>query len=158
MADFFLLTKLVFIQYSGLHYQSLSLLLYRMSRTDLIKAQKKALRDWYRSQRPAPSQKACIQWFATQYNQKISQSTVSSLLSAQYHYLDQISPTSRELNTSRQRQPQWPQLEDILYKWQQLIKGRGGLITRDLLSEKAREIWSRIPKYQGKPIPEFSAG
>lgn len=129
-----------------------------MARTDLTKAQKKALRDWYSSQRPAPSQKACIQWFAAQYNQKISQSTVSSLLSAQHRYLDQISPTSRELNTSRQRQPQWPQLEDILYKWQQLLEGRGGLVTGDLLSEKAREVWSRIPEYQGKPIPEFSTG
>jgi hypothetical protein len=129
-----------------------------MTRKDITKAQKKALRDWYRGQYPKPSQRACILWFAGQYNQRISQSTVSSLLSTQYRYLDEISPTSRELDTLRQRQPQWPQLEEILYKWQQLIEARGGLVTGDLLSEKAREIWVRIPEYQNKPVPEFSSG
>lgn len=61
-------------------------------------------------------------------------------------------------DTYRQCPANWPILEDILYHWQQWIENRNGLITGDILLEKARQIWSQIPDYQDIPTPEFSVG
>ncbi|KAK3400019.1 Homeodomain-like protein [Sordaria brevicollis] len=57
-------------------------------RNSLTLDQRRALRRWANSQTTRPSHKACIEWFQTQYNQTISQSTVSHSLSPKYARLD----------------------------------------------------------------------
>lgn len=96
-----------------------------MPRQGISDEQQKALRDWFQRQYPRPRQKDCIAWFFQQYNHRISQSTVSECTSDHYKHLDVKQPPKK---TFRQRTPNWPILEDILYNWQQLIERRGGLV------------------------------
>ena len=126
----------------------------------ISEAQKKALRTWFRQQYPKPCQRDCIPWFESQFNQQIRPSTVSDILSDRYIYLDNrpVHPATDKHPTYRQRPANWPILEDILYQWQQGIESRNGLVTGDMLIEKARQIWPQIPDYQNFPAPEFSTG
>jgi DDE superfamily endonuclease/Fission yeast centromere protein N-terminal domain/Tc5 transposase DNA-binding domain len=133
-----------------------------MGRSSITNTKKQALRAWYRSKQPPPTQKQCIQWFEATYHHRLSQSTVSEYLSDHYLYLDSLDPlqqtTSAILTSKRRRSPQWPRLEQILFQWQQIIESKGGLVSSDLLAEKAREIWHRLPEYAGSDPPEFSVG
>lgn len=127
----------------------------RQAITDI---ERKALRDWFRSQYPRPRQKECIAWFHGQYNHKISQSTVSESLGDGYKHLDTDGGIVPTRPSYRQRAPHWPVLEDILSSWQQFEESRGEDVSGEQLIAKAREIWPRIPEYQGRPVPEFSHG
>lgn len=122
----------------------------------ISESQKKALRAWFRQQYPKPRQRDCIPWFQNQFNQQLRPSTVSDILSNRYIHLDD--DRSVPSDTYRQRHANWPILEDILYQWQQGIEERNGLVTGDILIEKARQIWPQIPDYQDFPTPEFSVG
>ena len=122
----------------------------------ISEAQKKALRAWFRQQYPKPRQHDCIPWFQSHFNQQLRPSTVSDILSNQYLYLDDDRSVPSDIY--RQRHANWPILEDILYHWQQGIEARNGLLTGDILLEKARQIWPQIPDYQDSPTPEFSVG
>jgi hypothetical protein len=51
-------------------------------------AQKKALRVYASETRPKPSQRACAEWFASQFRRHINRATVSKILSSKYEYLD----------------------------------------------------------------------
>lgn len=115
--------------------------------------QRRALRTWARSQHPKPSQKACIEWFFNKYGHKLSQSTVSESLSSHFDTLDDSKITGHRLRTG-----QWPDLEKVLYNWQQRIDSLGGFTTGDILQTKAQEIWQRLPQYANQPCPEFSSG
>jgi Fission yeast centromere protein N-terminal domain/Tc5 transposase DNA-binding domain len=115
---------------------------------------RRALRNWAHSQRPKPSQKACIDWFYTQFNHKLSQSTVSESLSSHFKDLDESSTTSGQ----RLRTGQWPELEKVLFDWQQRIDSKGGFTTGELLREKAQHIWISLPEYANQPCPDFSSG
>lgn len=117
--------------------------------------QRKALRDHVHSQPRRPTQKACIAWFYAQYNHRLSQSTVSDILSSQYQYLDSKSNPSTSLRKST---GQWQDLENILYEWQQTLDLRGAYISGDILIEKAHQIWNSLPQYHGQPPPLFSNG
>ena len=77
--------------------------------------QQKALRQWFQHQHPKPRQSDATRWFETKFGRQIMQSTVSESLSDHFIYLD----TAPTLNTTscRQRQPQWPILEVILFDW-----------------------------------------
>jgi len=102
--------------------------------------------------------KNCIEWFYKQFNHQISQSTVSESLSNHFAYLDQDSSASQTSlrDPFCQWAPNWPILEAILFDWQQLIERQGGIITDDILIEKACQIWPQVPQYSDLPIPEFS--
>src|SRR5436305_366503 len=115
--------------------------------------QRRALRTWAHSQHPKPSQKACIEWFYKTYNHKLSQSTVSESLSPHFDELDKSTVTGQRLRTG-----QWPDLEKVLYNWQQRIDSSGGFTTGDILREKAQEIWKKLPQYSDQRCPEFSVG
>src|SRR5947209_4986674 len=119
--------------------------------------QRRALRAWAHSQHPKPSQKACIEWFYNTYNHKLSQSTVSESLGLHFKALDNQT-TEAFAKNSRIRSGQWPDLEKVLFNWQQRIDSQGGFTTGDILREKAQEIWSRLPQYANQPCPEFSIG
>lgn len=121
----------------------------------LSDVQRKALRDWVHSQSRRPTQKACIAWFQAHYNHRLSQSTVSDILSPQYHYLDsECNPSS----ATRKGIGQWQDLEAILYEWHHTLDCKGAYISGDILIEKARQIWSSLPQYRDQPPPAFSSG
>src|SRR5699024_4536831 len=65
---------------------------------------------------------------------------------------------SSSLSSSKHRTANWPILEEILYNWQQIIQNWGGIVTGEILIEKARHIWHQIPEYQNQPVPEFCIG
>jgi hypothetical protein len=112
-----------------------------------------ALQNWAHQQHPKPSQKACIEWFLLKYQRKLSQSTVSESLSSHFSRLDKIAPVGQWLWTG-----QWPDLEKVLYDWQQRIESQGGFTTGDILREKAQEIWKQLPEHLNQPCPDFSSG
>ena len=120
----------------------------------ILLEQRRALRAWAHKQHPKPSQKACIAWFHEQYGLKISQSTVSESLSSHFEAID----TSGDSQRSRIRTGQWPDLENLLFLWQQRIEERGGITTGELLRKKAQQIWHQLPQYSTSPCPEFSIG
>ena len=115
--------------------------------------QRCALRNWAHQQHPKPSQKACIEWFHSKYQRKLSQSTVSESLSSHFSKLDKLASAGQRLQTG-----QWPDLEKILYDWQYRIESQGGFTTGDILREKAQEIWKRLPECSDQPCPDFSSG
>jgi hypothetical protein len=116
--------------------------------------QRRALRRWAHRQYPKPTQKQCIEWFLQEYNHKLSQSTVSESLSKHFAHLD----NSNKSEGQRLREGFWPDLEQVLFTWQQRIEARGGLTSGELLRAKAQEIWKQLPQYSNKPAPEFSIG
>ena len=125
-----------------------------MGRQQILIEERRALRAWVRSQYPRPSQKACIEWFDSQFHRRITQSTVSESLSSRFDSLDNTTATFR----ARARTGQWPDLEKVLYLWQQQIEERGGITSGELLRQKALQIWQQLPQYSDRPPPEFSIG
>lgn len=117
--------------------------------------QRKALRDWAHNQQCFPSQRACTTWFYAQYGHKLSQSTVSHILSPRYRYLDSRSDPSTSL---RRGTGQWQDLEIMLYGWHQTLTLNREHVSGHALIKKAREIWSSLPQYRNQPPPSFSSG
>jgi len=130
----------------------------RMPHIAVPQARKKALRQWfYQHQLPRPSLQACIHWFEAQYGHRLDKSMVSRYLSDSYSRLDSTTfPTL--LNHTRSRPAQWPLLETILSHYCRTISSRGGLLTDDIMTERAHQIWLEIPEYEGQSMPEFSHG
>jgi hypothetical protein len=120
----------------------------------ILLSQRRALRAWALQQHPRPSQKACIAWFQAQYSCTISQSTVSKSLSSHFKAIDTSTNTVR----SRLRSGQWPDLENLLFLWQQEIEENGGTTSGELLRIKAQQLWQQLPQYSRLPCPEFSNG
>jgi len=120
----------------------------------ILLSQRRALRAWALQQYPRPSQKACITWFQAQYGRTISQSTVSESLSDRFEAIDTSTDTAR----SRLRSAKWPDLENLLFLWQQEVEENGGTTSGELLRIKAQQLWQQIPQYSLLPCPEFSNG
>lgn len=120
----------------------------------ILLSQRRALRAWALQQHPRPSQKACITWFQAQYGTTISQSTVSESLSSHFEAIDK----STNRTGSRLRSGQWPELENLLFLWQQHIEEEGGTTNGELLRIKAQHLWRQLPQYSSVPCPEFSNG
>jgi hypothetical protein len=118
----------------------------------ILVSQRQALRTWAFNQHPRPSQKACIAWFYDKYGQKIGQSTVSESLSAHFETIDDSESSKR----ARIRTGQWPDLEEVLFKWQLRIEEKGGVTSGELLQQQAQQIWRQLPQYSQLPCPEFS--
>lgn len=131
----------------------------KQTRQSITQAQKRALREWVHTFPKAPTHKQCVAWFKEKFNRQISQPTVSEILSDRYQWLDHpTDPTPLREDSARHRQSHWPDLEHILYTWQQIVEGKKGLVTGDLLIVKARQIWSTLPQYKDLPQPRFSQG
>lgn len=120
----------------------------------ILTHQRRALRAWALPQHPRPSQKTCIAWFEEQFGFTIGQSTVSESLSSHFEAVD----TSINPARARLRLGQWPELENLLFLWQQRIEERGGVTSGELLREKAQQLWSQLPQFSSLPCPEFSNG
>jgi hypothetical protein len=126
-----------------------------MPRQRVTNAQRQALRSWVFAQATKPSHKACIAWFESQFNHRISQSTVSESLGDHFKHLDRSTPPS---HGARQRVAQWPILEAILWDWQKTLQEKRIQTSGELLRLKASEIWYQIPQYKDLEPPEFSQG
>lgn len=124
-------------------------------RHSLTLDQRRALRRWANSQTIRPSHKACIEWFYAQYGQQISQSTVSHSLSPKYSRLDGDNP---QLSGSRLRFGNWPDVEKLVLLWYQQVQASGRQPTNEELGEKAKSIFSQLPRYKEENPPEFSPG
>ncbi|KAL2153650.1 hypothetical protein VTH82DRAFT_4805 [Thermothelomyces myriococcoides] len=123
-------------------------------RHSLTLDQRRALRRWAASQPVRPSHKACIDWFQSQYNQTISQSTVSHSLSPKYARLD----NDTQLSGSRLRFGNWPDVERLVLLWHQTTVNSGRIPSNDELAEKAKSIFTQLPRYKDETPPEFSPG
>jgi hypothetical protein len=116
--------------------------------------QRRALRRWATSQTVRPSHKACIEWFASQYGNTISQSTVSHSLSPKYARLD----GDPQLSGSRLRFGNWPDVEKLVLMWHHSMQNAGRQPTNEELAEKAKSIFQQLPRYKDEQPPEFSPG
>ncbi|KAL0930551.1 centromere binding protein B [Colletotrichum truncatum] len=124
-------------------------------RHSLTLDQRRALRRWANAQTIRPSHKACIDWFYNQYGQHISQSTVSHSLSPKYSRLDGDNP---QLSGSRLRFGNWPDVEKLVLRWYQQVQATGRHPTNEELGEKAKAIFTALPRYKDETPPEFSPG
>lgn len=127
-----------------------------MPRFAISSEQRRAIRRYHQNTRPKPRQVDIANWFEQQYNHRLRQSTISESLSDRFAFLDSSDITTHE--TFRKRPSQWPILEAILFEWHQIIERQGISPSGDILLDKAKEIWPKIPQYEGQPIPHFSAG
>jgi hypothetical protein len=123
-------------------------------RHSLTLDQRRALRRWAGSQPVRPSHKACIDWFQSEYNQTISQSTVSHSLSPKYARLD----GDTQLSGSRLRFGNWPDVEKLVLLWHQQMVNSGRHPANEELAEKAKNIFTQLPRYKDETPPEFSPG
>lgn len=123
-------------------------------RHSLTLDQRRALRRWANTQPVRPSHKACIDWFRHEYDQTISQSTVSHSLSPKYARLD----GDPQLSGSRLRFGNWPDVEKLVLLWYQQVVNSGRHPSNDELGEKAKSIFSQLPRYKDESPPEFSPG
>ena len=125
-----------------------------MVRKQAISAEQRLeLRRWVQEQHPKPTQRACIQWFHERYHRLLSQSSISESLSSTFDSLKPADAPQR-----RQRVGRWPELEKILDQWQKRIDSKGGFTSGDILIEKAKQIWNKLPQCNSEPCPEFSSG
>ncbi|SPN99875.1 uncharacterized protein DNG_02727 [Cephalotrichum gorgonifer] len=124
-------------------------------RNSLTLDQRRALRRWANSQQPRPSHRACIEWFQRTYGQMISQSTVSHSLSPKYSRLDGDNP---QLSGSRLRFGNWPDVEKLVLLWYQRGLASGRHPTNEELADKAKNIFTALPRYKDENPPEFSPG
>ena len=89
------------------------------------------------------TQQALVAWFNNQTGHLLNQAQISKILSPKYNYLD-TRPAS-QLKSMRQPRTDWPDLEAALFEWQQRIQQIRGVITGDILKEKASIIWQGLP-------------
>ncbi|KAK9774697.1 putative HTH CENPB-type domain-containing protein [Seiridium cardinale] len=123
-------------------------------RHSLTLDQRRALRRWAHAQTTRPSHKACIEWFFSQYGQNISQSTISHSLSPKYARLD----NDNQFSGSRLRFGNWPDVEKLVLLWHQQVVASGRNPSNEELADKAKSIFTQLPRYKGEAPPEFSPG
>lgn len=127
-------------------------------RRAITDAQRKALRNYFRENiESKPSQKDLEEWFNNKYDHKISQSSISEILSPKWAYLDQVEslnwPDAKKRKTSH-----WPDLEDALFHWYQIQLGKGVPTTIKTVKEMAAVFWHSFPQYRDQQEPCWSAG
>ena len=95
-------------------------------------------------------------WFEVTFNQKITSSSVSEILSKKYAFLN--NHNTKNLTSLKQHQQEhWPELEQALYEWMQQAEGQIA-ITGDVLKQKAQQFWTQLDVYKDKDVPTFSNG
>jgi hypothetical protein len=111
-----------------------------------------------RRHHPLHSYKQLANWFYEAYDHRLSQSTISEILSSRYLHLDTATDLSdHQCNAKRIRIARWPDLEKALLNWIKLAENHIP-ITQEVIREKARFFWSQIPLYEGVEMPAFSNG
>ncbi|KAJ5111402.1 mariner-Tc1 transposon family protein [Penicillium argentinense] len=124
-------------------------------RTAIPISQKIALRA-QRQLQPKASNIELARWFKETFQHPIALSSVSEILSSRYKCLDNHL-SLHQTNSKRIRIEFWPDLEKALFQWVQQAEGQI-IISQEVIREKARFFWAKIPSYQGKDMPSFSNG
>jgi hypothetical protein len=128
--------------------------LAKRAKLGITDAQKQALRAYWSQTNPRPTQRACVDWFQSQFDRQIDRTTVSKILSSKYTHLD-MGPAG---SNKRVSSPQWPILDQNLAEWVEGHISVGYPITGPLIQYKAAEFWKKIPEYRDLPTPLFSDG
>ncbi|KAL1843074.1 hypothetical protein VTJ49DRAFT_3209 [Mycothermus thermophilus] len=81
-------------------------------------------------------------------------STVSHSLSSKYARLD----NDTQLSGSRLRFGNWPDVERLVLLWHQQMVNQGKQPSNEELAEKAKIIFTQLPRYKDEEPPEFSPG
>ena len=123
-------------------------------RKSITNAQKAALRT-QRQLQPHLSNLEIRDWFQQTYNQSISPSSVSEILSSRYQSLD--TTESLRPTLKKRRKEHWPELENALYQWIYQAETRI-IISGEVIREKARFFWNNLPGYKEHKMPVFSNG
>jgi hypothetical protein len=104
---------------------------------------------------PALSQQELAQWFEARSGKHIHQGTVSEILSSRYSHLD--SDLTKQPRRVKQKHQAYPELERLLADW--IYHQQDSLtINADVVKEKARQFWHKLPQYEGITQPAFSEG
>ena len=100
-------------------------------RRELTNAHRVEIRQFfYDNSHTKPSQKEVIQWFEKEHYHTLTQSQVSKVLSDQYSFLDDQDWKNKGKNISAD----YPDLEDMLYHWEQAANRSGRLtVTGEIL-------------------------
>ena len=113
-----------------------------------------------RSSKLPSSQAELINWFTKESGHKLSQAQISRTLSSKYDYIDNLDKkTDKEaLQTQKQREGNWKDLDSALFEWQQRMQKKKVVITGQILKSQAAKFWVALPQYQGQEQPKFSNG
>jgi hypothetical protein len=90
-------------------------------RRGMTEADRRALRR-HKQSHPKATHTDLIKWFQDEFHYKINQSTVSFSLSTQFDYLDTDIRKDTSLTGRRSSQSDWPDLESVLFEWQQKMQ------------------------------------
>ena len=99
---------------------------------------------------PSTHQGELITWFHQETGYQLDQSQISRILSSKYDYLDTLDPKKDKAKIQSQRISlgDWPELEGVLYEWQQSMQKKRAVITGDILKEQAIKLWKSLLQYQ----------
>ena len=129
----------------------------KQRRIPITNEQRKLIRDYkYRICHGEASQKAIQQYFFENTGRRLTQSTISEILSPQYAHLDESS--NHHLSDMKKPHPYWPDLEAALFEWQQRMVRKNATITGDILRAMGKKFWDQLPQYRDHPPPSFSVG
>jgi hypothetical protein len=96
-----------------------------------------------------------IAWFAAQPGGRLlTQGQISTITSSCYVYLDSDDRKDSKLDSKRNYQGDYPDLEDALYHWHMQMEKKKAVLTGDILKAKAHEIWSQLPQYSQEQEPK----
>lgn len=126
-----------------------------VSRTPISHSQRVALRRYYQTTTPKPTQSDLRAWFESRFGYDISQSIVSRSLSDSFAYLDFRVASDSEYRT---RNCQWPWIEALLTDWLQEVEAQSGKVSNKIVGRKAKQLWDQSDESQGLATPKFSTG
>src|ERR1700722_14429497 len=73
------------------------------------------------------TQQSLIYWFNTQTGHLLNQAQISKILSPKYSYLDTKTQSKAQLQSKKHFKGDWPDLEAVLFEWQQRMQKKGGI-------------------------------
>lgn len=120
------------------------------SRQALSFQEKDALRQ-YKLSNPTATQRACQDWFYSQFSKRITQSTISEILASK--------KPRKVKNPNRQRDssPIYPELEPVLYEKSILFQQNGNRLTYPILQQLAYDAWDYVYGLE-RDRPNISVG
>jgi hypothetical protein len=96
-----------------------------------------------RNKEHPPAQQADLGvWWFQQTGHQLAQGQISTILSSKYEYLDTLDhkKDKKQLALKRSSQGDWPDLEAVLFEWQQRIQKKKAVITGEILKAQAIKI------------------
>jgi hypothetical protein len=93
-----------------------------------------------------------IAWYKEENSRQLNQSQISKILFSQYEYLDGLdrNKDKSRLDTKRTSTGDWPELEGVLFEWQQHMQKKQAVITGEIPRNQASKLWDCILQYDSK--------